>query len=290
MNAASSEHRNATAAATSSGAAETAERGLRQQLGLQRLGQVAREVGGDEAGGDGIARDAPARDFARGGLGEPDQPGLRRRVVGLARLAGLARHARDVDDAPGARPEHRPQDRLRRVEGAEEVHLEHGAPLVEAHPHDQVVAGDAGVVDQDVEPAEGLDRARDERGSRLRVRHVALDPEAAPAQRLHVAAGRLRGLDRPTVEERDVGALPGQPQHDGAPDAARPAGDDGGLVGQIDHADTSLAAKNGRSATGVGSSATQSPGWWMDTSGPTAAARDDADGSAVHSSTAAPLV
>ena len=66
-------------------------------------------------------------------------------------------------DAPAARLEHRPGHGLERVERAEQVGLEHVAPVVEAHPHDQVVAGDAGVVDEDVDLAEGLEDRLDQR-------------------------------------------------------------------------------------------------------------------------------
>ena len=52
----------------------------------------------------------------------------------------------------------------------------------------------------------------------------------------------------------------------------------------------SRASKKGRSSGGVGSSPVQSFGGWISTSGPIDAARDEHEGSAVHSSTAAPLV
>ena len=56
--------------------------------------------------GDGVDGDAVARDLEREDLGEGGDPGLRRAVVGLARIAVDPRHRRGVDDPPA--------DRLRR--------------------------------------------------------------------------------------------------------------------------------------------------------------------------------
>ncbi len=72
-----------------------------------------------------------------------------------------------------------------RVEGAEQVRLEHVAPVVDAHAHDQVVARDAGVVDQDVDLAEGVERGLD---------RAPRPPPAAsrrPGRRAHLRPERL---------------------------------------------------------------------------------------------------
>ena len=68
---------------------------------------------------------------------------------------------------PPLRLEHRPGDGLGHVERAEQVRLEDLAPGLGAHPHDQVVAGDAGVVDEDVDLAERLERGLDDAVGRL---------------------------------------------------------------------------------------------------------------------------
>ena len=156
-------------------------------------------------------------ELARGGLGQADQAGLRGRVVGLAHLAGLPAHAGDLDDPSGLGPEHRPRDGLERVEGAEQVRLEHLAPRVDAHAHDQVVARDAGVVDQDVDLAERVERGLDQRLGRLRLSHVRLDGERLAAQRLDLLRGLLRGLRVARVREAHVGALLREPQRDRLP-------------------------------------------------------------------------
>ena len=108
MNAASSEARKATASAISSGGPEAAQRRPLGDLRLERLGEVLGELGEHEARGDGVDGDPARGELAGGRLGQADQPGLRGAVVRLAHLAGLAGHARDVDDPPAARLEHRP--------------------------------------------------------------------------------------------------------------------------------------------------------------------------------------
>jgi hypothetical protein len=54
---------------------------------------------------------------------------------------------------PAAGLEHRAQHGTGHVEGPGQVHVEDVGPRLVAHPHGQVVAGDAGVVDEDVDPA-----------------------------------------------------------------------------------------------------------------------------------------
>ena len=102
---------------------------------LELLRQVLRQLRDDEPGGHGVGGDPAAGDLAGDRLGQADQPGLGRGVVGLARLARLAGDARHVDDPAGAGLEHRAEDRLGAVEGTEQVDLEDHLPLVDAHPH-----------------------------------------------------------------------------------------------------------------------------------------------------------
>ena len=85
---------------------------------------------------------------------------------------------------PALRLEHRPGDGLGHVERPEEVRLEDLAPGLDAHPHDQVVAGDPGVVDEDVDLAEGLERRLDDGLRGLGLLDVGLDRERLASERL----------------------------------------------------------------------------------------------------------
>ena len=82
--------------------------------------------------------------------------GLGRRIVGLAGIAGSANHRGDVDDAAAARLHHAAHDQLGQPEHRLEIGVDDRIPLVVLHAHRQVVAGDAGIVDQDRHGAEAL--------------------------------------------------------------------------------------------------------------------------------------
>src|SRR5215471_6787286 len=104
-----------------------------RHLGEQGLAGLAGEGGGhvgvDEPGGDGVDQDRPVGELASGGLGEPDESGLGRRVVGLAGIPHGARGGGDVDDAPTALlADHDLGHRTGHEERAPEVHVHHGVP------------------------------------------------------------------------------------------------------------------------------------------------------------------
>ena len=67
----------------------------------------------------------------------------------------------DHHDAPAAALEHVPQRGLGQVEGPGQVDVDHPAPVVVGHLEHGPVDGDAGVVDQDVQPAVLLDHLGD---------------------------------------------------------------------------------------------------------------------------------
>ncbi len=92
-------------------------------------------------------------------LRQRDQAGLGGRIMRGVRIAFLAGDRGDVHDAPVLLLEHRGHDRLADDEGAVEVDAQHLVPLGEVGlPHRLVDAGDAGIVDEDVDLAEGGER------------------------------------------------------------------------------------------------------------------------------------
>src|SRR5271170_262905 len=133
-------------------------------LGGILLELVAEHVGHgsfDEAWSDCVASNVARSQFAGDGHGQADEPGFRRGVVGLSRLPHLAEDAGDVDDASPALLEHGGGDLLDAEICGGKVSLQDGVPVSALHAHDELVAGDAGVIDQDVDLAELADGGLD---------------------------------------------------------------------------------------------------------------------------------
>ena len=113
---------------------------------------------GAKPGQHRVDADAEARQLHGAAAGEGVDRALRGGVVRLADPAALAHHRRDVDDHAVALAHEVGERGLRAVEDAAEVDPHHVEPVVRLHVVDQRVLGDAGVVDQDVQAAELLDR------------------------------------------------------------------------------------------------------------------------------------
>ena len=117
--------------------------------------------------------------------------------------------------------------------------VEHVLPVGVAHPVEDRVAQDAGIVDQDVDAAEGVERGlhdrfgvlrlgdRERRGDRLAA--GLLDLVHHLLRRAGVGAGALQA--RADVAGDHPRALLRQAERDAAPDPARGAGDDGDFSG-----------------------------------------------------------
>jgi hypothetical protein len=121
-----------------------------------------------------------------------------------------------------------------------EVDVEHGLPLLVGHLLDDGVPGVAGVVDDDVQPAEGRDGRVDKAGGEVGVGHAADEGNRG-------AAGSLDGLRRlrcrlgVEVVDDHVRALRGQLDRHGTTDAASGPGDEGDLPVEPRHRPTSAA-------------------------------------------------
>ena len=105
--------------------------------------------------------------------------------------------------------------------------MDHGIPLVFAHAHQQSVAGNAGVVDQDVDAAEILDDLVHEclRLVEIRsVRAVAFGADAFPGQ---FGFEGLSFFYRRKVRKCNGSSLSGERLGDAPADAARSPRDEG---------------------------------------------------------------
>src|ERR1700731_447779 len=150
------------------------------------------------------------------------------RGIGIAFLAG---NRGDVDDAAVFLLDHRGHDRLAADEGAVEIDAQHLAPFLEVGlPHRLVDAGDAGIVDEDVDLAERLQRRIPRLLDRGEVRYVDLERGDAIADLLRGLLGQRQIM----IPDRDPGAGTDKALVDRAPKALRAAGDDGAAAVQID--------------------------------------------------------
>src|SRR5580692_3169605 len=121
-----------------------------EDVGFQFSVQVGGHVGFDETGGDGVDGDGAGRQFAGDGLREPNQTGFAGRVVALAGVADEADDRRNVDDAAGALFGEYAKEFAGEMERAFEVGIHHDIPVLIAHAHEQTIAGDTGVIDQNI--------------------------------------------------------------------------------------------------------------------------------------------
>ena len=186
-----------------------------------------RHLGFDEAGGDGVDRDALLAELGGQRLGEADHARLRRRVVGLPAVTGDARHRRQTDDAAALTDgavAHQPFGKLQRCQ---QVHRDHAVPPGFVHVRQQLVAGDPGIVDQDVELAFVV------------LAHVFGDAVhrvgGGDVQGQRGAADLGRGLGEGLggvghVDGDDLGAVAGEHLGDRGADPAGGAGDQGDLA------------------------------------------------------------
>ncbi len=208
-------------------------------LGHPRAGARRQAVDGHAVAGELLRGDhRQAGDARLGGA-----------VVALADVAEQARRARRVDD-PAA-------DRLarlgavapvgggvvQRTERALEVDVDDRVPLLLGHVDDHPVAQDPGVVDEDVELAEVVDRLLDQLARGGEVGDVgAVDDRLAPEclDLPHDVVGRTLVGARPValraeVVDDDLRALTRQMKRVLATDPAPSAGDDRNLPVQESH-------------------------------------------------------
>jgi hypothetical protein len=113
---------------------------------------------GGRQGSDGIGQDAVAAAFLRQPLHEADQTELRGVVVRLTEMpVETGRRGRDDDPAvPLLR--HSVPDGLRAVDGPQKMNPENLLEIDKLHLREGLVPQDSGVVDQDVDPPERVQR------------------------------------------------------------------------------------------------------------------------------------
>src|SRR4029453_11778538 len=177
--------------------------------------------------------DVPGAELTRQHAGEVVHAGLGGGVGGAAHDGRDGGIGGGIDDAPRALPLHHGRDGPAHEEGALEVHVLVEVPDLLGQGLDGTARGDAGIVDQDVDPAMGrhhrAHHLRDARG----VADVAAMMLAAPALGLPLRGERVEVL-RADIGDRGDGALGGQRGGDLAADAAARPRDEGDLTLEVD--------------------------------------------------------
>jgi hypothetical protein len=169
----------------------------------------------------------------RPGVG-PDLPGegvrpadharadrVREREV-VERLADGARL--DVDHAPASTFAEMGEAEVRQSDGGEQQELDGALDVIVGEARGGCARRAAAVVDEDVDPAERLERGLDQSLQVLWVGQVAADGQCSEPLRLALEQLAAAG------EHRDVGALPGQRLGDCEADPGGRAADDRGPV------------------------------------------------------------
>eukprot|EP01022_Parablepharisma_sp_SALTPOND_P036185 TRINITY_DN979_c0_g7_i1.p1 TRINITY_DN979_c0_g7~~TRINITY_DN979_c0_g7_i1.p1 ORF type:complete len:1344 (+),score=262.78 TRINITY_DN979_c0_g7_i1:3504-7535(+) len=138
------------------GRAQATQRDLLQDGGGLLFVQGLGHVGIDEAGRHAVHGDVAAADLTRQRATHASHAGLGGGIVHLARIAGLAHHRGDADDAAGTGLHHATQHGTGEATDSGEVGGDDAIPFLILHAHGQLVLGDAGIVDQDGERSEFL--------------------------------------------------------------------------------------------------------------------------------------
>jgi hypothetical protein len=178
------------------------------------------EVRLDEPRVDGGEVDRPAEEVLPEGVGKSADGKLRRDVDGGILVRLPAGDGTDVDDVSAVVDVR--QAEAGHAQQAGHVRLDHGGLVLVGRVPERVAAqAEAGVVDEDVDPAEVGDGALDEALGALAVGDVEIEGVKAFAVGKLLDASRSDGDSGAGLRERVGG---------GCPDPARGAGDDSRLV------------------------------------------------------------
>lgn len=148
-------------------------------------------------------------------------------VVGLAKVAVDTAGGGGVDDTAVLLLEEVGPSSLGGLVGATKVDVHDGVPQAVVHVGEGLVTEDTGIVDKDIDAAEGVDGALDDG---VTVLGGSLDTGSLAASLLDLVDDVV-GVDE--IVDNDSGTVLGKGQAVGAADASTTAGDEGDLAGEV---------------------------------------------------------
>ena len=165
-------------------------------LGPGPLEDELGHAGLDQAGADGVDPDIGAGQLGRGDLDQVDHARLGRRIGRPARAGAQAGDRGGGDDRPAAALLHRRRGIFDRQERADQIDPQYLRPIGRILLEDAVeAAGNAGVGEEDVEPAMVANRMGDQRLDLLLVAGVAFEVRAVEVGADHGRAFAAEQLD-----------------------------------------------------------------------------------------------
>jgi hypothetical protein len=205
---------------------ESPDGNLLADLVADALRHLVHERRVDVAGRHRVDGDALARDLPGHRHREAVYAGLGSRVVGLAELASLAVHGRDIDHPPEPALRHAADNPAGDVVDAVEISAQDRRPVLRLQLDQHRISGDAGGVDQHVDRPDGPLGPGDALAAVVVigcVEWLQIDAVAGPVQPLDpclsvIAVGRMTVGDDPVT-----GAS--QYRTNLTPDGSRPASD-----------------------------------------------------------------
>src|SRR3954447_21155733 len=215
----------------------------------RQLGRGLDPVGGeDEPEVERVDADVMGDQLVGEVLGEHDERRLGRVVDRLLpeRLGGADRGV--VEDDAAAAADHRGSEAAGEADGGHDVQVPVVLPLRVGGLEDGLVAAGAGVVDQDVGPAEGGLGGGDDGSAALSGGEVGLDGAGLDGVLAGDGGGLAIGTGAVAGGEEQVDAFRGEAAGDGESDADAAAGDDGDLAAQ---AQIHAASPAGHFTTGI---------------------------------------
>ena len=199
------------------------------QFGIVEDGNI--HLGGARAGADAVDGNAFGCEFERECFCETEQAGFAGGIGGAARKRDMAHDAGEIDDTTIALAAHVWNERAAHEEGADEIGIYDGSPLVVSELGDIFADVDAGVVDEDVNLFELSDDLLLDAADIRFTGDIAREDFGGNIEFAGFGRDDIQGVCVAT-DQREVSTLIGEREREGFAESFASAGDDGNAVFQ----------------------------------------------------------